>query len=219
MRKILPSLLGVTDIKNFLERIQAMNKNKICNIDEFHVDMMDGKFVDNKCGKLEDIRTLNKFGMKSDVHFMYKDPENGIDKAVAYGANSITIHYEIPEFEKYLKKLKCIKEAYNINIGVSIRPKTDENEMKKYIDDIDIILVMSVEPGRGGQSFIEDVYDKIKRVRQMKEDICIVVDGGINDKNIAKVFGRGADKVVVGSYLTDNEDMLEEKVKLLGQDN
>lgn len=206
MDKILPSILNVKNVESFLKKVKEMNEQGICNIREVHVDMMDGKFVDNLKGNLASIKSIKDVGMFSDVHFMYVSPKNEIKEAIEYGANSITIHYEIEDFEENLEMLKQAKKEYDINIGVSICPETPEMVLDKYINDIDIILVMSVKPGKGGQTFIEETYEKIINIRNMNKSICIIVDGGINSSNILNVLKSGADKVVIGNFLTMHED-------------
>lgn len=212
MSKILPSLLGIKDtnqLKYFLNEI------KDTNIDELHFDIMDGVFVENKCDNLDDIPLVKENNCIANVHLMIENPAEYIEKAVKLGADSITIHYEIGNFEDMLRLLHKYKNKQDIKIGVSICPETDISALKPIIEEIDIVLVMSVNPGKGGQPFIEDSYNRIKEIRKLSSSIRIIVDGGINDSNITQVLNNGADSVVVGSYITNDITTSKNKINKL----
>lgn len=212
MNKILPSILGVNDVEAFLKVLSKLKQEKISEINAIHVDIMDGVFVDNKCIKIEEVKTIKDNGYIADVHLMVEEPYDLIEKALKYNADNITIHYEIPNFYNVLKFLIKYREQHNINVGVSICPETDIKVLEPILDKIDIVLVMSVHPGRGGQAFIETSYNKIKDLRKLSDRTRIVVDGGVNNTNIQKIIDSGADNVVVGSYITSNIDDIKDKI-------
>jgi ribulose-phosphate 3-epimerase len=189
-----------------------------------HFDVMDGEFVPNKSFDDRKLRHVSRYTkMVNDVHLMVVNPENVIGKYVLAGADIITIHYEAFNNVDYLIKcLKLIREK-DCKAGISIKPKTDINVLVPLLPYVDQILIMSVEPGLGGQKFIENSYSRIARLRQKVVeshfDIKIEVDGGINDTNALKVIESGADIIVVGSYLFGAEDIRANMEKLcLGMD-
>ena len=186
-----------------IDNIDNVNKLVNCDIDYLHLDIMDGIFVDNKNEVLEvpHIKPL-------DIHLMVSDVYKYIDKYKTLNPLYITFHYEtgvdILSVINYIKK-------FNIKVGLSIKPSTKVEEIIPYLPYLDLVLVMSVEPGKGGQSFIMDSIDKIKKLKELKGDYVIEVDGGINDSTIKYV--NNADIVVVGSYITSGN--YEERIKNL----
>lgn len=136
MNKILPSILDVNDLDSFLKDI------KKSDISEIHIDIMDGIFTEKKCGDLESILKVKENGFLADVHLMVNEPVDMAKKAANYGADKVTIHYEIPDFENTLNEL--LRE--NIKVGVSICPDTDVNVLKLFLDKIESVLIMSVVP-------------------------------------------------------------------------
>ncbi len=123
MDKILPSILGVDDVQAFLDTLTNLNKQKISNIQEIHVDIMDGIFVENRHEKLDDIKIVKNNGYIADVHLMVQNPKQEIEYAVKLGADNITIHYEIDKFKYFLNLLIKLKKEIKINIGVSVSPR------------------------------------------------------------------------------------------------
>jgi len=215
MNKVLPSILGVKDVESFLDILIDLKNKQISDINSIHVDIMDGIFVENKCVDLSVIKHIKEKEFIADVHLMVESPKELIEKAIGYGADNITIHYEIKNFYDMLKLLLKYREKYNINVGVSICPETDTNVLEPILDKIDSVLVMSVHPGKGGQAFIEDSYSKIGKLRNLSKNIRIVVDGGVNNSNIEKILKNGADNVVVGSYITADITSSSEKIQSL----
>lgn len=136
MNKILPSILDVNDLDSFLKDI------KKSDISEIHIDIMDGIFTEKKCGSLESILKVKENGFLADVHLMVNEPVDMAKKAANYGADKVTIHYEIPDFANALNEL--LKK--NIKAGVSVCPDTDVNVLKPFLDKIDSVLIMSVVP-------------------------------------------------------------------------
>ena len=186
-----------------IDNIDNVNKLVDCDIDYLHLDIMDGIFVNNKN---EAINITNKKPL--DVHLMVNDVYKYIDIYKNLNPLFITFHYEavtdILEVVNYIKK-------FNIKVGLSIKPSTKVEEIIPYLPYLDLVLVMSVEPGQGGQPFIMDTVDKIKKLKELKGNYLIEVDGGINDNTIKLV--NDADIVVVGSYITSGD--YEERIRNL----
>ena len=204
-----------TFLKRYREEVQRIENLQI-NVEKFyniiHFDVMDANFVPNVGVDLEYIKTAKNLGFYVDTHLMVSNPigDKYVEKAIEYGTDDITIHYEIENFESVLsylyEKKELLKKKYdrNLVIGVSIKPKTNIEVLKKYKDKFSKLLIMSVEPGLGGQKYIEDTTQKLKQARKMYKDHIIQVDGGINFINVKEVINNGVDSIVVGSYLTDS---------------
>lgn len=200
------SILGIKE--NIKENIEKLDN---LNIDYFHIDIMDGKFVENKTWEYTEIEEiLKKTKTKKDVHLMVYDIKKYVDDFKKLNPEIITFHYEATE--NPLEIIKYIKEQ-NIKVGLSIKPKTNIKEIKPLLKEIDLVLVMSVEPGKGGQEYIENSTNKINQLKELKQEnnynYIIEVDGGINNKTKEKA--KNADILVVGSYITNNN--YEEKIK------
>lgn len=192
-------------ILNYEDKKTAIKMLSNTNISYIHMDVMDSKFVSQKALSYKEFNNLAKVSNKKlDVHLMVEDPLSYIQK-IRYNFNIeyITIHVEIDKDIKYI--LEKIKE-YGFKAGLSIKPNTDLNILKEYLDYIDLLLVMTVEPGLGGQAFIPKSEERLKKVKELvkNRDILLEVDGGINNKTITKV--KDANIAVVGSYITKSED-------------
>lgn len=189
------SILGIKEDKlNNYKKID----NTTC--DSIHIDIMDNKFVPNK-NEYECDYIFNK---DIDIHLMVEDVNYYIDKYKYLNPKYITFHIEVNQnIDKLIEKIKDL----GIKVGIAIKPNTDINLLKPYLKDIDLVLVMSVEPGFGGQSFIENSTNRINEIKKLKEEnsyhYVIEVDGGINDKSISKV--SNALIKVVGSYITNDD--------------
>ena len=190
-----------TSILTCNNRIQATEELNKTNTDYIHIDYMDGIFVDNKEFTIEEIKTLSKISTKKlDIHIMAENPEAIIQALKDLNIEYITIHYEI---NKPLDKIINLIHNQGYKCGISIKPKTDPKNIIEYLKKIDLVLIMSVEPGKGGQKFIPDVLNKIKELKQ--NNLIIEIDGGINDTNIEELKNI-VDIVVVGSYITNSSD-------------
>lgn len=143
MNKILPSILDINDLESFLNIISKSD------ISDLHIDIMDGVFTENKCGSIESIAKVKEMNYIADVHLMINEPLAIAKEAAKLGADCVTIHYEIPDFENVLKSI--LKE--NIKVGVSICPNTDVNVLKTFLKYLDHILIMSVVPRKRWTSF------------------------------------------------------------------
>ena len=184
------------------------------DVDYIHLDIMDGKFVENKTMPFREMKHVSDYTSKRlDVHLMVEDPSNYIPLYAELNTEYITFHVEVDEDIE--SNLKMIKD-YSIKCGLSICPETTVSSLIPYLPYLDMILIMSVVPGKGGQSFIPETVEKIKEVRKLIEsynlDIVINVDGGIN--NITKENCLDCDILTSGSYVI-NSDNFQEKISSL----
>ena len=186
--------------------IKELNESKT---DYIHLDIMDGKFVTNTSELYDFIKKNEPISKPLDVHLMVEDVNFYIDKYSNLNPKYITIHYEIDS--DINEAIKLIKSK-NCKVGLSIKPNTKIDEIINYLDKIDLVLVMSVEPGYGGQSYI-DISDKLEYLRKLQNDynFVIEVDGGINDTNISSI---DTDIAVVGSFITSS-DNYQEQINIL----
>lgn len=213
MRNIAISILDIESDKldMFLTKLNDIVKRNRLNNIVIHFDVMDGKFVDSIGIELDNIKLVKRYGFYVDVHLMVENPDKYIEKAYKLGANNITIHSEIDDLDKYIYKLYCLKEISDkFTMGLALNPDSNLDNIIKYNNIIDLALVMSVYPGKGGQKLIEDSLDKIDSLKQIVH--YIEVDGGINELNISKINDLGVNTFVLGSYFTKNIDNLEENI-------
>ncbi|WP_298317294.1 ribulose-phosphate 3-epimerase [uncultured Aquimarina sp.] len=204
---IAPSVLAA-DFANLQRDVEMINNS---NADWFHIDIMDGVFVPNISFGMPVLRDIVKHASKTiDVHLMIVDPDRYIKTFADLGSNILTVHYEA--CTHLHRTLQAIK-AEGMKAGVAINPHTNVSLLEDTIKDIDLVCIMSVNPGFGGQSFIENTY---KKVRQLKEiinrnnaDTLIEIDGGVTNKNAKQLVDAGADVLVAGSYVFKSEDPIQ----------
>ena len=197
--------------KNIPSDLKKLNET---STDYIHVDIMDGKFVRNKTMPFSEMKNIYKYTSKRlDVHLMVKDPSKYIDNYSTLNTEYITLHVELEDdIEKYLKQIK----SYGIKCGLSLKPDTPVKDLVPYLPLLDMILIMSVEPGMGGQDFLDNTEEKIKETRVLLNEYNsiakISVDGGIN--NITKNHCKECDVLVAGSYIISGSDF-EERIESL----
>ncbi|MGY3776798.1 ribulose-phosphate 3-epimerase [Helcococcus sueciensis] len=197
MKEIAPSLLAA-DFYDLKSQIEELNSTRIKYL---HLDIMDGNYVPNISYGPDIIKNLrNHTDLIFDVHLMIEKPENYIDNFVDAGADIISFH---PETTKHPNRLANYIKSKGVKAGIVLNTHVDESVLKYLIDDIDLILVMTVVPGFGGQSFIPQIMNKIENIRKIidesNRDIILEVDGGIKIDNIKEVSDAGVDLFVAGS--------------------
>jgi ribulose-phosphate 3-epimerase len=201
---IAPSVLAA-DFANLQRDIEMINSSEA---DWFHIDIMDGVFVPNISFGMPVLEAITKHAKKTiDVHLMIVDPDRYIKTFKNLGADILTVHYEA--CTHLHRTLQAIK-AEGMKAGVALNPHTNVSLLEDVIQDIDMVCIMSVNPGFGGQSYIENTY---KKVAQLKEPIAknnaatlIEIDGGVTNKNAAELVRAGADALVAGNYVFKAED-------------
>ena len=206
--KVSASFLSSKDIPKDLTLLNNTD------VDYIHVDIMDGKFVSNKTMPFSEMKHIYQYTSKRlDVHLMVDEPSKYIPLYAELNCEYISFHVEV--LEDIEKDLKMIKD-YSIKCGLAIKPNTKVSTLIPYLPYLDYILVMSVEPGKGGQEFIKDSEYKIKEIRALLDsyniNAVVNVDGGINNNTISMC--KDADIVVAGSYII-NSDNFQEKISSL----
>ena len=202
--KLSVSILASKDRKESINKINNTNTNYL------HIDVMDGIFVENTSFPIEEIKQSSLISTKPlDVHLMVVNPINYIKELNLDNIEYITFHIELKDnIKNIIKHVKSI----NKKVGLSINPVTNIKELLPYINDIDMVLLMSVVPGKGGQKFMPEVLNKIDIIKEHNKDITIEIDGGINEDTIKQLHDIGI--VVVGSFITNYDNYQEQIDKL-----
>lgn len=191
---ILSDILKPSDI------VKELDKSKV---DFIHLDIMDGKFVSNKTWTYGEIKKIVSYSNKQlDVHLMVENPSKYINDYALLNTEYLTIHYEaVKNLDKTIEEIK----SYGLKVGVSVKPSTDVSVLFPYLNNIDLILIMSVEPGKSGQGFIENIPDKISKLKSeiisQNSKVIISVDGGINDQTGLLCKEAGCDMLVSASFI------------------
>ena len=201
---IAPSVLAA-DFANLQREIEMINTS---DADWFHIDIMDGVFVPNISFGMPVLRDIVKHATKTiDVHLMIVDPDRYISTFKNLGADILTVHYEA--CTHLHRTLQAIK-AEGMKAGVALNPHTSISLLEDTIQDIDLVCLMSVNPGFGGQSFIENTYDKVTALKELitrkGANTIIEIDGGVTNKNATQLASAGADVLVAGSYVFKSEN-------------
>mgnify|MGYP006131259765 CR=1 FL=1 len=212
MHKIAPSILAA-DFGNLKTDCKMINNSEA---DWFHLDVMDGVFVPNISFGMPIIKNINSYAKKPlDVHLMIIDPDRYITTFKEIGANILTVHYEAcKHLHRTIQEIKNAK----MKAGVALNPHTSVDLLKDVLHDLDLVCIMSVNPGFGGQSFIEKTYQKIKQLSDLrsssKSSFLIEIDGGVNTDNARKLIDAGADVLVAGSSVFKSEKPIQTIKKL-----
>jgi len=201
---IAPSVLA-SDFGNLQRDVEMINQSEA---DWFHIDIMDGVFVPNISFGMPVLKAITQHATKTiDVHLMIVDPDRYIKDFASLGANILTVHYEA--CTHLHRTLQAIK-AEGMKAGVAINPHTNVDLLKDVINDIDLVCIMSVNPGFGGQSFIENTYKKVQKLKEIilnhNASTLIEIDGGVTDENAAALSKAGADVLVAGSFVFKSKD-------------
>ena len=212
MVEVSTSILSI-DKENAIKTLYNIETSKT---DYFHIDVMDGKFVKNNTNDvmLEYCEYLNSITtVPLDVHLMVEDVEQYIKSYLVFEPNNITFHYEATKNEEELKKWIDLLKENNCKVGISIKPETPVEKIYKFLPYVHLVLVMTVEPGEGGQKLIDDCILKIQKLKQYIDennlDVYIEADGGINTENAEKLVNAGCDIIVSGTAITKSNNFAE----------
>ncbi|MEJ8605950.1 ribulose-phosphate 3-epimerase [Riemerella anatipestifer] len=210
---IAPSLLSA-DFGNLQRDIEMLNRSQA---DWFHVDVMDGRFVPNISFGFPIMKTIKEHAKKFvDVHLMIVEPEKYVEEFIDNGADLVSVHYEACT---HLHRTVKLIQSKGAKAGVVLNPSTPVSVLEDIIGEVDLVLLMSVNPGFGGQKFIENTYKKIKQTKDLILDqnatALIQIDGGVNTDNASKLFEAGADVLVAGNavFSAENPESVIELLK------
>jgi len=209
---ISPSVLSC-DFANIQRDVEMINGS---NADWFHIDIMDGVFVPNMSFGFPVVKAINKHATKPlDVHLMIVNPDQYVEEFAKSGADILTVHYEAcTHLHRTIQHIK----SHGMKAGVALNPHTNADVLENIIEDLDLVLIMSVNPGFGGQRFINNAVNNVKKTKALIEskgtNTLIEVDGGVNLETGAQLLEAGADVLVSGSFIFNSNDPVETIGKL-----
>lgn len=212
MIKIAPSVLSA-DFSKLGEQVKEL---EVCGADIIHLDVMDGKFVPNITFGPQVIKSIRSYtSLPFDVHLMIEDPSKYIEDFVKAGADIITVHYEA---DKHIDRTINYIKSFGVKASIALNPGTPVHNIKNLIPALDMVLIMSVNPGFGGQKYIDYSDDKLKELKalslELNPKLLIQVDGGVDDNNINKIVNCGANVIVAGSAVF-KDNRIEENIRNL----
>lgn len=216
MKKIVISASSLPAGRNMSSQIEYLERVTNYGADMYHFDVMDGVFVKHKSVDYAYLEQLQERStMLFDCHLMVQNPVKVVDKYIKAGAHIITFHQETLDEDRTHKLIKHIKK-HGVMAGLAIDLDTDISKVDPFLNELDLVLIMSVKAGKGGQEFQKQALEKVKYVRAKNENVLIEIDGGINDKTAPSAVRAGVDILVSGNYIYNN-DTFEAIQKLKGK--